>query len=65
MQLNRQKVQRWITLCDILFFLLVVAMLVLYFYFRTSTDYRLAFLWAAIPALVVRIVSYVLKHTTR
>ncbi|EEN82984.1 hypothetical protein POREN0001_0919 [Porphyromonas endodontalis ATCC 35406] len=40
-------------------------MIALFFFFRSNEGNRLAFLWAAIPAVVVRVASYVLRHINR
>lgn len=62
---KENDLKRWITICDIAFFVLVVLMIALFLFFRTDEGNRLAFLWAAIPAVVVRVASYVLRHINR
>lgn len=63
--MKEKNLKRWITICDIVFFVLVVLMIALFLFFRTDEGNRLAFLWAAIPAVVVRVASYVLRHINR
>ena len=63
--MKEKNLKRWITICDIAFFALVVLMIALFFFFRSYEGNRLAFLWAAIPAVVVRVASYVLRHINR
>ena len=64
-KMKEKDLKRWITICDIVFFVLVVLMIALFLFFRTDEGNRLAFLWAAIPAVVVRVASYVLRHINR
>ena len=63
--MKEKNLKRWITICDIAFFVLVVLMIALFLFFRTDEGNRLAFLWAVIPAVVVRVASYVLRHINR
>ncbi|MCI6154878.1 MAG: hypothetical protein MR676_07320 [Porphyromonas sp.] len=63
--MNPKTLKRWITICDVAFFLLVVLMIILFLVFRSHEGAKMTFLWAAIPAIVVRIASYVLRHINR